>query len=74
MMLLVSISLICCGYLPQNAIFIGLIVGILNVIPYVGPWLGFGISLLVSVAFVGEGTTLLFICISLAGTIGMAQF
>ena len=73
MMLLVSISLICCGYLPQNAIFIGLIVGILNVIPYVGPWLGFGISLLVSVAFVGEGTTLLFICISLAGTIGMAQ-
>ena len=43
MMLLVSISLICCGYLPQNAIFIGLIVGILNVIPYVGPWLGFGV-------------------------------
>lgn len=44
MMLMVSISLICCGYLPQNAFFIGLIVGVLNVIPYVGPWLGFGIS------------------------------
>lgn len=73
MMLLVSIALICCGYLPQNAIFIGLIVGILNVIPYVGPWLGFGISLLVSIAFVDEGTTLLFIVVSLAGTIGIAQ-
>lgn len=73
MMLLVSISLICCGYLPQNAIFIGLIVGILNVIPYVGPWLGFGISLVVSMAFVGEEMSLIFIVVSLAGTIGIAQ-
>lgn len=73
MMLMVSISLICCGYLPQNAFFIGLIVGVLNVIPYVGPWLGFGISLLVSMAFVGGGTTMTFIVLSLAITILAAQ-
>lgn len=73
MMLMVSISLICCGYLPQNAFFIGLIVGVLNVIPYVGPWLGFGISLLVSMAFVGGDTTMTFIVLSLAITILAAQ-
>lgn len=73
MMLMVSLSLICCGYLPQNAFFIGLIVGVLNVIPYVGPWLGFGISLLVSMAFVGGGTTMTFIVLSLAITILAAQ-
>ena len=73
MMLMVSVSLICCGYLPQNAFFIGLIVGVLNVIPYVGPWLGFGISLLVSMAFVGGDTTMTFIVLSLAITILAAQ-
>lgn len=73
MMLLVSVSLICCGYMPQNAFFIGLIVGVLNVIPYVGPWIGFGISLLVSMAFVGGGTTMTFIVLSLAITILAAQ-
>ncbi len=35
MMLVVSIALICCGYGVSNAFFIGLIIGILNVIPYV---------------------------------------
>lgn len=73
MMLLVSVSLICCGYMPQNAFFIGLIVGVLNVIPYVGPWIGFGISLLVGMAFVGGGTTMTFIFFSLAITILAAQ-
>lgn len=70
---IVSISLICCGYLPQDAVFIGLMVGILNVIPYVGPWIGFGISLLVSMAFVGGDTTFTFIFFSLVFTISAAQ-
>ena len=70
---IVSISLMCCGYMPQDAIFIGIIVGILNVIPYVGPWIGFGISLLVSIAFVGGDTTIAFIVLSLVFTISAAQ-
>ena len=70
---IVSISLMCCGYLPQDAVFIGIIVGILNVIPYVGPWIGFGISLLVGVAFVGGGTTISFIFLSLVLTIAASQ-
>lgn len=73
MMLMVAVSLLCCGYMPQNAFFIGLIVGVLNVIPYVGPWLGFGVSLVVGMALVGGGTTILFIVLSLAITIATAQ-
>lgn len=73
MMLLVAISLICCGYTASNAFFIGLIVGVLNVIPYVGPWLGFGISLIVSLAFVSTGMSLTFIVLSLGITVLAAQ-
>lgn len=73
MMLLVSCSLICCGFLPQNAFFIGLIIGVLNVIPYVGPWLGFVISLVASMAFVGGDMTITSVSISLAFTILGAQ-
>lgn len=73
MMLIVAISLICCGYGVSNAFFIGIIVGILNVIPYVGPWLGFGISLLVSMAFITTGTSFTFIFLSLGITILAAQ-
>ena len=70
---IVSVSLICCGYMAQDAVFIGIIIGILNVIPYVGPWIGFGISLLVSIAFVGGDTTFSFIFFSLVFTISAAQ-
>lgn len=73
MMLLVSCSLICCGFLPQNAFFIGLIIGVLNVIPYVGPWLGFVISLVASMAFVGGDMTITSVSFSLAFTILGAQ-
>lgn len=73
MMLLVSIPLVCCGYHPQDAFFMGLIVGVLNVIPYVGPWLGFGINLLVGIALVGGGMTITFIVVSLAAVIACAQ-
>lgn len=73
MMLVVSISLSFCGYGIQNAVFIGLIIGILNVIPYVGPWLGFGISLLVSIALVASGMSFPFIFFSLAITVLAAQ-
>jgi predicted PurR-regulated permease PerM len=73
-MFIVSISLTCCGYGVSNAFFIGLIIGILNVIPYVGPWLGFIISLLISAAFVSSGMTITFIFISLGITVLCTQF
>lgn len=73
-MLVVSIALICCGYGVSNAFFIGLIIGVLNVIPYVGPWLGFAISLLISAAFVSSGMTITFIFFSLAITVVCVQF
>ncbi len=73
MMMIVSVSLLCCGYQPNNAFFIGLLVGVLNVIPYVGPWLGFGISIVVSLTFVGADMSLLYVTISLAATILSAQ-
>ncbi len=72
-MLIVSIALICCGYGVSNSFFIGLIIGVLNVIPYVGPWLGFAISLLISVAFVSSGMTITFIFFSLGITVLCAQ-
>lgn len=72
-MLIVSISLICCGFSANNAFFIGLIIGVLNIIPYIGPWLGFGISMVVSIAFIGADMSLTFVLLSLAITILGAQ-
>lgn len=51
-MLIVSLTLLCFGFGAANAFFIGIVVGVLNVIPYVGPWIGFGISALVGITFV----------------------
>jgi predicted PurR-regulated permease PerM len=74
-MLMVAIALIFCGYGVSNAFFIGLTIGVLNVIPYIGPWLGFAISMLISSTFVVDGDmTLSFIFFSLAGTVVCAQF
>ena len=73
MMIMVATSLMFCGYGVSNAFFIGIIIGVLNVIPYVGPWLGFGVSLLVSMAFVTTGMSFTFIFLSLAITVLAAQ-
>ena len=47
MMLAISIVLILFGLPAGTAFFIGLIMGILNVIPYIGPLIGGGLSLLI---------------------------
>ncbi len=73
MMLLVSIPLIFCGYSVSNAFFIGLIVGVFNLIPYIGPWLAFFVSLLISVAVASSGMTMTFVFYSLGITILCAQ-
>ena len=40
MTLIVSLGLLMLGFSVHNALVIGLIVGVLNVIPYLGPWIG----------------------------------
>jgi predicted PurR-regulated permease PerM len=49
-MILIDIGMIIIGIDFQQALVIGLIVGILNIIPYVGPWLGFFIAVTMGVA------------------------
>ncbi len=53
MMLMVSIGLLICGFAPSEAFFMGLVMGVLQVIPYIGPWLGLAISI-----FVGAASTM----------------
>lgn len=49
-MILIDIGMTIVGIDFQQALVMGLIVGILNVIPYVGPWLGFFIVTIMGVA------------------------
>ena len=49
-MILITSGMTIVGIDFQQAIVMGLIVGILNIIPYVGPWLGFFISVTMGVA------------------------
>ena len=49
-MILITTGMTIVGIDFQQAVVMGLIVGILNIIPYVGPWLGFFISVTMGVA------------------------
>jgi predicted PurR-regulated permease PerM len=49
-MILVTIGMTIVGIDFQQALVMGLILGILNVIPYVGPWLGLFIAIIMGVA------------------------
>lgn len=49
-MILIDIGMTIAGIEFQQALVMGLIVGILNVIPYIGPWLGFFIALVMGIA------------------------
>ena len=49
-MILITIGMTIAGIEPQQALVMGLILGILNVIPYVGPWLGLVIAIIMGVA------------------------
>ncbi len=53
MMLMVAIGLLVCGFAVSEAFFIGLIMGLLKIIPYIGAWLGLAISI-----FVGAASTM----------------
>lgn len=49
-MILIDIGMIIIGIDFQQALVMGLILGILNVIPYVGPWLGLFVAIIMGVA------------------------
>jgi predicted PurR-regulated permease PerM len=49
-MILITTGMSIVGIDFQQAVVMGLIVGILNIIPYVGPWLGFFISITMGIA------------------------
>lgn len=49
-MILIDIGMTLIGIDFQQALVMGLIIGVLNVIPYVGPWLGFFIAVTMGVA------------------------
>ncbi|MBP3356042.1 MAG: AI-2E family transporter [Rikenellaceae bacterium] len=56
-MMAASIALLCWGMDARNAFFIGLIMGILNVIPYIGPIIGYGLSIFIGIIAPIDGTT-----------------
>lgn len=72
-MLIVSCGLMIWGFSASDAFFMGLIVGILNVIPYVGPWIAFGICMLVGAALIPTGMTLMTIFLAIGSSVLVAQ-
>lgn len=71
-MLIVSVGLMIWGFSAADAFFMGIIVGVLNVIPYVGPWLGFGICLLVG-GFIPTDMTFLTVFLAIGSSVIAAQ-
>ena len=49
-LIIVTIGMTIIGFPFQQALVMGLIIGIFNIIPYVGPWLGGAISILMGIA------------------------
>lgn len=74
MTFVVTLILVCFGFEFQDAIFVGFVEGVFNIIPYVGPWIGFILSALSGLTFVSaSGMTLAYVVIAIAATILVAQ-
>ncbi len=75
---LMSLIMICFGMNSSDALFIGLIMGVLNVIPYAGPFLGTIISLCLGIISpidgVGVGSTMLIILGAVSVSTGVDNF
>jgi len=69
LILVISIVLMIFGMPVGNAFLIGLIMGILNVIPYIGPLIGSGISLLIGILSPIAGVSTLGMVLIIGGTI-----
>ncbi len=78
MMLIISLGLLCFGFSISEAFFVGLIVGVLNVIPYAGPFMGTIISLCLGIispiAGMGIGGTLCVIAGAVAVSTAIDNF
>lgn len=74
MMTVVTIVLLLFGFELQDAIFVGFVEGVFNIIPYVGPWIGFIISALSGLTFVSAGgMTIGYVVVVIGVTIVIAQ-
>ncbi len=74
MMTVVTVVLLLFGFELQDAIFVGFVEGVFNIIPYVGPWIGFIISALSGLTFVtAGGMTIGYVVIVIGVTIVIAQ-
>lgn len=74
MMCVVTLVLLCFGFKLQDAIFVGFVEGLFNIIPYVGPWIGFVLSALSGLTFVtASGMSLTYVILVIAATIIVAQ-
>lgn len=69
LMLVISIILILFGLSVETAFFIGLIMGILNVVPYIGPLIGGGLSILIGIISPVDGATAVQMAMMIGGTI-----
>lgn len=75
MMTVISVVLMCFGFKPQDALFVGVVEGVFNIIPYVGPWVGFIVSGLAGLTFVtSSGLGVGWVLVIIAGTVMLAQF
>lgn len=69
LMVVISLVLVAFGLHLQNAVFIGVIMGIMNVIPYAGPVMGGIASLFVGVVSPIEGCTIGYTLAVIVGTL-----
>ncbi len=76
--ILVSIAMICFGMSASDAFFMGLVMGVMNVVPYAGPFMGACFSAFLGVISpiesLGVGSTVLVIVTSLAIIKGVDDF
>lgn len=73
MTLIVSSGLLLWGFSWHDALIIGLFVGVLNVIPYLGPIIGIAVGIFVGVVGNTADATVFVLMLRIAGTILVAQ-
>lgn len=73
MTLIVLTGLLILGFPMRDALIIGLFVGVLNVIPYIGPLIAIGIGIFIGVVGAGPDVSILGLILRIAGTILFAQ-
>ncbi len=69
----VSAVLMICGLAPRDALFIGLTVGVMNVVPYVGPLISWCISVIIGIISPIAGASILTMVLIVGITVIVAQ-